>query len=321
MYLLKDGESVIYDELSQSELNALERFVEISRHVEEIHGLFSVFLKNIEAFRSEYTLKNGGRIFRGSALADAQDDYIAINAHTINVISSGKTLVESMDCYIKTGGIEDSKKSAYAAFCSKIYDASFSYRLLFQLRNYAQHGHLPVSTDGKTYFFDLPQIIDKPHYAHNKTLKKQLCQINRDCIATYGQIPKIPLTESIAEFSAELLYIYENFWNFAECEFKIAAASFFETVEKYPGNKIGQDGENELFIYKTAGENVHAALIGKDSLKHFFALKKDAQKTYKDFEEAYKSLCEGNIFIRLSDGEISIGRGVEIHNSRLGAAR
>ena len=102
-FFLTDGDfSIVCDELSQEDLKTAKHYIETTRHLQEIHQLFLIFNKNISALQSEFILKNGGNAFRGRKAANSEADCISINAYIINIISAGRTLVESMECYINT---------------------------------------------------------------------------------------------------------------------------------------------------------------------------------------------------------------------------
>lgn len=178
MFLTDESLNLVYKELSENDLKIAKHFIEVTRHLQEIHHLFLIFKKDIDNLQKEYVLMNNGDVFSGQNPAENEDDYIAINAYTIRIISAGQTLVESMECYINNNtNIDDTAKQRYLDFYHKTYDLSFAYRLLIRLRDYSQHGHLPVSSLGNNYYFDLIQIVDKPHYNHNKTFENQMKNI------------------------------------------------------------------------------------------------------------------------------------------------
>ena len=179
MYFL-DGEfdEVAFVSLSESELTVSRHHVEITRHLQEIHHLFLMLKYDIESLQKEYTLDVSGKVFRGGKPAKREEDFIAVNAHVINIISAGRTLTEAMECYINTNErIEPEAKNRYKSFCSNTYDKSFSYRLLIRLRDFSQHGHLPVCKTHNNYCFDLKQILEKPHFNHNEKLRRQMADI------------------------------------------------------------------------------------------------------------------------------------------------
>ncbi len=138
-------------------------------------------------------------MFREQNPANSGADYISVNSHIINIISAGRTLIESMECYIKNNSDIGDAKQKYLDYYHNTYDSSFAYRFLIRLRDYSQHGHLPVSSTGNNYYFDLIQISNKPHYNHNKTFETQMKSIIDEILEKYHNTPTISLTETLAE--------------------------------------------------------------------------------------------------------------------------
>lgn len=214
-----------YTELESYDLASMELYVDHIRHLQEIHHLFLILMYQIEQIQRNYTFMSNGNVFRGQFPADKEDDYIAINAHIINITSSGKTMIESMNNFANLNYLSDENKHSYLAMVSKLYDTVFSYKLLIRLRDYSQHGHLPVSSEGNTYYFDFVNILGKPHFNHNKAVKNQMEDAISTCKNLLDDTPRLSLTRTLAEFVATILRIYQNFWMFAEC-------TMLETTEK-----------------------------------------------------------------------------------------
>ena len=93
--------------LSPQDIIIAETYVETTRHLQEIHQLYQIFIFQIENFLSRYTLYNSGGVYKNHDVfdrllpADSDSDHIAINVHIISIISAGRTLSESMESYIK----------------------------------------------------------------------------------------------------------------------------------------------------------------------------------------------------------------------------
>ena len=79
-----------YTELESYDLASMELYVDHIRHLQEIHHLFLILMFQIEQIQRNYTFMSNGKVFHGQFPADKEDDYIAINAHIINITSSGK---------------------------------------------------------------------------------------------------------------------------------------------------------------------------------------------------------------------------------------
>lgn len=79
-----------YTALESCDLTTIELCVEQIRHLQEIYHLFLILMFQIEQIQRNYTFMSNGKVFHGQFPADKEDDYIAINAHIINITSSGK---------------------------------------------------------------------------------------------------------------------------------------------------------------------------------------------------------------------------------------
>ena len=117
MFLTDEGFSLTYKELLENDLEVARHFIEVTRHLQEIHYLFLIFINNIDNLQKEYVLMNNGDVFYRDRAANDERDYISINSYIINIISAGRTLVESMECYINSNSnIDNEAKNKYLDF-------------------------------------------------------------------------------------------------------------------------------------------------------------------------------------------------------------
>lgn len=306
-FLTKEGFSLVFEELSEKDLYISRHFMETIRHIQEIQQLFLIFKKDIDNLKKEYVLMNNGKVFSEHKPANKESDYISINAHIINIISAGRTLVESMECYINNNSHIGDKKLKYLDFYHKVYDSSFAYRLLIRLRDYSQHGHLPVSSEKNNYYFDLMQIVNKPHYNHNKTLKIQMKSIIDEILIKYHDSPTIALTETVAEYVAKLFSIYKMFYYQTEEELTKTYFEFQSVVLRYPDNIINE--QESLFVYDIVDGTAHVVDMKDNANKMVVRFKKEAEDTFDEYKEAYKNVLAGNLYVQYSDGKITIETG------------
>lgn len=319
MFLTDNGFNLVCEELADEDLKTARHFIEITRHMQEIHQLFLIFKKDIDNLQNEYVLKNNGNVFRKQNPANSGADYISVNSHIINIISAGRTLVESMECYIKNNSDIGDEKQKYLDFYHGTYDSSFAYRLLIRLRDYSQHGHLPVSFMGNNYFFDLIQIANKPHYNHNKTFETQMKSIIDEILEKYHNTPTISLTETLAEYVVKLLAIYKMFWYQTEKELTEACTKFQTVVSCYPDNIIKeQEGLDGLFIYDVVDGNAHVVDPNDKPDEMVVRFKKEAEDNFDEYSEAYKEVLDGNLYIKLSDGRIDVEPGLKFAEKAIG---
>lgn len=297
-YLNGQLNGITFYQLNDDELNTSQKFVEMTRHLQEINQLYSIFKFNIECLQKKYILMGDGDTYIGEIPAGSEEDFIRINSHIINIISSGKTLVDSIESYIKCCSTYEKENLEFLEIYHNTYDTSFSYRLLTQLRNYSQHGHLPVSKSKNNYYFDLNQIFYKPHFKHNTKLKHQMQEIIEEIETKYKDSPTLSLTRTIAEYIAKLLFIYKTFWIMIEKELNDTFTCMKKVIEANPENLY-----NELFIYNIELNTAHAIPIHDNPNDMINQFKTEASNICSEYTEAYEKLINNSISIRYNETE------------------
>ena len=186
--------------------------IEVNRHLQEIEHLFQIYKTNLNLLLNHYVLYKNDNIVRK---ADAgSSDYININAFIINLISAGRTLVESIETLFGYLNLQlESPKNNFKKDCtSYYYDKYFSYRLFYFLRNYSQHGHLPISSPGGgKYYFDLQRILDTPHFNVNSKFSQEFERIKKDIYEQFHDYPRIAVTTHLIEYNLIIHKIYKRF--------------------------------------------------------------------------------------------------------------
>lgn len=282
--------------LNKDEKSCIEFFVEITRHIQEIDQLFRVFRVNIKNMLYYYELNINDIITRKIDFEFQESDDIIINAFTINCLSSGKTLIESIENFIKDNIGEDSEiyKTFKIECLNKIYDDTFSYRLLIRMRDFSQHGHLPVSValDNRCSF-DLEQILLAPHFNHNKKLQIEMQNIKKEVCIKYSDHPRIAFTMSIAEFNLCIIEIYMKFLNTIE---GILCNSIKEITELLNNRSDiiykSDDYLNGFVLYDICGDSIHCFNPKDDSMKMFLDIKENVSKILEQEKRELKLLSD-----------------------------
>lgn len=294
-------------ELAADDLECFRRHVEITRHLQEIHSLFLLFKFQIDILQKEYTLKSNGSVFADQNAADRAEDYIAVNGYSINIISAGKTLVQSMESFVDMDYFpSDSRiKKEYLDYYHDIYDHSFAYRLMIRLRDYAQHGHLPIDNEGNIYHINLDTILKKPHYKHNKALADEMKKIADEISDIYDDTPTFSLTLTLAEFVSKLLSIYQKFWEVAENTLLESQKKAQDVIKKYPENIVNASEEFPgLFIYDEEPDGwAHAVSCADDPEAMYHRFKNEARETCDEYTAAWHELTKGTVKIQCINKE------------------
>lgn len=241
-------DSIQPDKLISIDLACVHSFTTIIRSLEEIHDLFELFCFNCNSFDKNY------HIFSSSHLQlfnqpSSHENFITINNYLINIISYGKTLVDAMETITKEKELKGSGVANYIDIVHQVYDTSFSYRLMYFLRNFSQHGHLPISYTDKTYCINLELILSTTHFNFKGKQKNELERITKEIIEQCNQNPTLNLTIQLAEYTSNILNLYEAFWCCISYYFISLSEKVTDLLHQYPNNFINHPNHLEqLFI-------------------------------------------------------------------------
>lgn len=291
-------------ELSLDEVELAKNYVELTRHLQEIRHLYLMFQYGLDCIDSNYILMSNGKLLRNNEPAITEADFVAINAMVTNLISAGRTLVESMECYITENYQNDnSDRKEYMDFYHKTYDSSFPYRFLIRMRDYSQHGHLPVNQYDEWYGFDLYQVLNKPHFKHNALIKQQLENAAKEVIDTYGDVPRLSLAMTLSEFTAYLLSIYYQFWVSVESAINVSEKKFKELITSHPENVNVVGDENvSLFIYDVDADGMaHMVFTDDDASQMISMFKTEAKEAADRYMNSWLQLKQGTLIFRILD--------------------
>lgn len=225
--------------------------IEVNRHLQEIEHLFQIYKTNLNLLLNHYVLYKNDNIVRK---ADAgPSDYININAMIINMISAGKILVDSIETLFSYLNSQfQSQKNNFKKDCiSYYYDKYFSYRLFYFLRNYSQHGHLPISSPGgKRYYFDLQRILETPHFNVGSKFAQEFERIKKDIYKQFHDYPRIAVTTHLIEYNLIIHKIYKRFLDELNRVYFMLIDKKDEIVENHPEfiQKCGLDNRKVVVI-------------------------------------------------------------------------
>ena len=285
-------EKIKIPKYSKDEIDIIEKFIEFTRHLQEIDKLFHVFQMNLQDILLHYELYYDDRIIRKIDIENEEKDIIIINALVINYISSAKTFTESIEIFL-TQNLGKEELNKFKNNClSKIYDKKFSYRLLIRLRDYAQHGHLPVHMSAdKRCSFDLQQIINTPHFQTNKKLKNELIELSKEICNKFGDNPRIAFTRSLAEFQLNVLEIYSYFIKFIKEALNNLKIELDNLIKKRPDIiNISTDALNGFIFYKIENEAIHCFNPKDKPIEMINNIKKQLENLLKKEKEEYQKL-------------------------------
>ena len=272
------------DDINESKIPQLEgedsavvsQYFWLINQIIEIKQLFSVFQFNRLAMDHFYELFVSDEIVRRDTQNFIENDFIAINALVINFISSGKTLIEAIERFVKTGYGKESVffKDFKSAVLSKAYDENFPYRFLLHIRNFAQHGHLPVSQNTNKFCFDFTQILETLHININTSLAEEMERIENEIIEKYTDIPRIALVFTLANFNMGVVNVCAEFLDRIKSDIEVVLSCLRSMLN-----------DRTDIIYKSKGD-LHGYAICKlsDGSIHSFHPNDDFALTFSEFQ-------------------------------------
>ena len=289
-------------QLSDEERSFAKRHVEIIRHLQEIQQLYLMFKYCLNSIDCKYTLMSSGNIQVNGKNVSAEEDYIAINVLVNSLISAGRTLVEAMECYIRENYSEtDTARMEFMDYLHSVYDSSFAYRFLIRMRDYSQHGHLPVNQNGEWFGFELHQILNKPHFKHNTKIRKQLEKSVHEVMDNYGDLPRLSLAMTLAEFTAYLLDVYNQFWKKVSQTINDSAKEFAALIERHPENINLIGGcEVPIFLYDVEDDGMAHVVFTTDDAKAMLAsFQSEAESAANQYMTSWQQLKEGTRLVKV----------------------
>lgn len=306
-------EDITIPEYSDEELHMICSYVEITRYVEEIHQLFLIFRYNLKRILDVYDLHGRDRVIRHKPHFKGFTDRTEINALVINYISSGKTLTDALDSCMKelyrdvsdedNGTAEEYRN--FKEYLRNIYDTSFSYRLLTRLRDFAQHGHVPVSiyssADGDKMCFDIGQISATPHFNHNKAVLTEMQNFNEELLVKEGAQPRYVFTVAVAEYTVLMCDIYKKFWHEQDAGFKEKVGKIDRFVEDNPSYIRHRNKDMNGYLFYKMENVLHTFNASQDSMKMFSEYMQEADGVYAAEKSEFDEFSKSVRFVRMGE--------------------
>lgn len=299
-----DKEKLTILEYTEQEILAIKHYVELTRHLQEIQQVFHITVYNLRVLLNTFELANNNTVRKIRSITDEFDEKTEINALVINFISSGKTLADTLIVCSESFAQSDSEGTlSHNQYQSTIYDGCFSYQLLTHLRNFSQHGHIPVSQDGDIFGFDVGGILRTPHYNQNARVKKQLERLYDEVVTVHQVEPYHTFTRGLAEYTTSLAQIYHHFWTLAIPELKRVYSLFLDIVQSHPGCEHHKDSKYNGYLVYRVEENLHAVEIG-NRIDSYEVMRKEADGFLEEQERELEYLIESLRFVPLDELDV-----------------
>lgn len=278
-----DGEKIIFNELPEEHMVLFCKYMDEAAHLRELDQLFKMMLFNLGNIFEYYDLRFNDCVYGKN---NRGVDPIELNALVCNAVSSARTLIDSMEVFDKIFLPELNQfKSNYI---SKVYDDSFSYRIIDTLRNYMQHGHVPISFDiehGQIYF-DLSEILDIKHMKMNANLKGFLKEIEKQLLE-YDEVTdtRINCVLTLYEYFLQVYNLYFEFYNYAEGSVMEFIDEIKSIVAAHPEYILDKREFSWVGVYVDDKDTVHAFPVPCDMDELYMQNKALALSEYSSYKE------------------------------------
>lgn len=277
-------DSIQLNNVSEENRKFIEGYVSFGEHLQDIHQLFKLLEFNLGQLFNCCIMKYDDRLvnINGEIV-----DFFAINGLVINIVSSAKTLLEALESFYETELGEERKIEFKREVLSKRYDENFSYRFLLYMRNFAQHGHLPISRicDEGRFCFDLMQILSAQHIKPNKAIKESMEKVRDEIIERFEDEPRIAITYTLDSFTVVVYEIYYVFLQTIEDDVREIFDRQLCLLDLYP--ELIYTGDNILngyVVYQTGESNeLHAYNPNESLLNAYTEYKEEAKKVYQKY--------------------------------------
>lgn len=255
--LIEGFESLHSIELTDEERAVLTGYLDLTRDVIEANQLFEVFYFNFQNLINSFELKLNDTVVRKEHCPPYDSEIIAVNALIINLISSAKTLTE----FLRT----TNKSDEFNQEVSKIYDSNYGYRVLINLRNFMQHGHLPVSFQENRYCFDFKQILKAPHFNFNAQLVEDMRSFLDILETPEKPLANLALTITLANFVVQVIDIHRKYLFYIQKDISLSYEKFQKIISDNPKLVCDYNATFNGYVLFDMDDNSIHALNSKDN--------------------------------------------------------
>ena len=240
----EDEQRYVFGELPTEDEQLFRNCIEISRHFQEITQLYEMMVFDLDLIFQHYDLQFDDRVF---PLCGRENKILHINALIGNAVSAARSLVESMDVFDRE--YIDSAGRFKTNYISRMYDECFSYRFVDFMRNYLQHGHVPISFDGEKIFFQLSEILDVSHMKINANLKGLMKNIEQELFEHGDMNARLTVVPILYEYFLLIYTLVHEFFKYAKWTFIDQFHKVQEVLVKHP-EYISLECESDFVQYR-----------------------------------------------------------------------
>lgn len=157
------------------------------------------------------------------------------------------------------------------------------------MRDFSQHGHLPVSVINDDIRFDIAQILYTPHFNHNKSLSQEMRKFVDELLVINKTHPFHMFTLAVADYTVSVYRIYSEFYTQVEPIFLKNYSKFRELITAHPGVIKHEDPKFNGYLFYLIDNALHVINTFDRAETMFEAYKKEATNNYNNEQQEFDS--------------------------------
>lgn len=272
-------------EIPEEHVLLLKQYVCTAEFIQEIEQLYQVFLINVNALSSRCILNYDDTVYDCQTKSEANG--LLVNALFINIISSGRILVDMIKTILKNDFSQNLYDGFKKIYLSNIYEHVFAYRFFYELRDFCQHGYLLVSQNNGKYCFDLHQLLGMTHIKYKKKYETEVQNIIERIYSDFNDEPNICFTRNIDDYVKCIYEEYYKFLDFINDDIKEKCDTAKEIIKNNPHYIYNQKPLQNMIIYEVEDSNAHMFDSTEDVFKMFINNKNQALTNLKNYDQDY----------------------------------
>lgn len=256
-----DQYQIKFNPPTEEQEKVLRNYMTMFGHLQELDQLYRIMLFQLDQLFACFDLRFNDEVYSRQG---KEPDPVRINGLIGNAVASARTLVESMEIFDKSYLSEEGRfKKDYI---SKAYDTNFSYRFIDFMRNYMQHGHLPISFDGKKLYFDLSELLEVVHLKWNAKLKQQLENLEGQLKEWKVSHKRLNCVWMLYEYFLLVHTLYLEFYRYSEYDLTQSIRKKEQVLEQLEDQMFELRGQKFLGVWMDERRELHG-FFTEDRLK------------------------------------------------------
>ena len=219
---------------SQDNENFILNCLKTSDKLHTILNYFKITEYNFYKIFAEFEVRKNG--FISLNREDKSEEFIILNSLLISYLTSSRTLIDLLSSFERPNLMD--------AHFKLTYDSNFYYQLMYTLRNFALHGHIPIYFDSLRYSFNLEYILKEgENFNFSRSARITLDKIRKTISEEHLDIANIDFYTTITEYHHCLLISTKQFFEVYEGILKKQFTKYKELIKKY------KNDNQKLYLY------------------------------------------------------------------------